>query len=77
MSNVIPFGPNAAGTAADTTGHPPHIDEVSFGLLASVVRDLHAYRKNEPDQARAAQLRKAITRLNSLLARFEPPQGAA
>lgn len=55
----------------------PHIDAHSLLLLRIVLADLRAHRANEPFASRAAQFRKTETKLNSILARFEPPQGAA
>lgn len=65
------------GSAPKGTGEDPHIDAHSLLLLRIVLADLRAHRVNEPFASRAAQFRKTETKLNSILARFEPPQGAA
>ena len=70
MSNVIPFNPDSLIVRDD---QPPHIDPYSFALLIGVFNDLTACRDSE----RAALMRKTATKLNAVLARFEPPQGAA
>ncbi|MBI6947103.1 hypothetical protein [Pseudomonas koreensis] len=74
MSNVIPFDPLSSIVRDD---QPPHIDPYSFALLIGVFNDLTAYRDSEPDRERAALMRKTATKLNAVLARFEPPKGAA
>lgn len=74
MSNVIPFDPLTSVVRDD---QPPHIDDYSFALLVGVFNDLTAFRDSEPDRERAARMRKTTTKLNVVLARFEPPQGAA
>jgi hypothetical protein len=73
MGDVISFD-DAAGIIRDDK--PAHIDEYSFALLVIVFNDITALRDSEPDKARAAQLRKIATKLNAVLARFEP-DGAA
>lgn len=74
MSNVIPFDPFTHIVRDD---QPPHIDAYSFALLVGVFNDLTAFRDSEPDRERAAQLRKTTTKLNAVLARFEPPKEVA
>ena len=71
MSNVIPFDPLTSIVRDD---EPPHIDPYSFALLIGVFNDLTEFRDSEPDRERAAMMRKTTTRLNAVLARFEPPQ---
>jgi hypothetical protein len=70
---VISFD-DAAGIIRDD--RPAHIDEYGFVLLVIIFNDITALRDSEPDKARAAQLRKTATKLNAVLARFEP-DGAA
>jgi hypothetical protein len=72
MGEVINLGGTPRGTGED-----PYIDAHSLLLLRIVLADLRAHRVNEPFASRAAQFRKTETKLNSILARFEPPQGAA
>ncbi|RBH54208.1 MULTISPECIES: hypothetical protein [Pseudomonas] len=74
MSNVIPFDPPSIIARDD---EPPHIDPYSFTLLIGVFNDMTAFRDGEPDRERAALMRKATTKLNAVLARFEPPKGVA
>ena len=74
MGDVIPFDPFTSIVRDDV---PPHIDSYSFALLVGVFNDLTALRDSEPDSERAALMRKTTTKLNAVLARFEPPQGAA
>lgn len=74
MGNVIDFD-TAAGIIRDDK--PAHIDEYSYALLAGVLNDIAELRDSEPDRSRAIQLRKTATKLHAVLARFEPPQGAA
>lgn len=74
MGNVIPFNPDSHIVRDD---QQPHIDPYSFALLIGVFNDLTACRDSEPDRERAALMRKTATKLNAVLARFEPPQGAA
>lgn len=73
MGDVISFD-DAAGIIRDD--RPAHIDEYSFVLLVIVFNDITALRDSDPDKARAGQLRKTATKLNAVLARFEP-DGAA
>ena len=74
MDNVIPLSPDSQIVRDD---QPSHIDPYSFTLLIGVFNDLTAYRESEPNRERAALMRKTATKLNAVLARFEPPQGAA
>ncbi|NWB48250.1 hypothetical protein [Pseudomonas gingeri] len=74
MSNVIPFDPPCCTVRDD---EPPHIDPYSFTLLVGVFNDLTAFRDSEPDRERAVLMRKTTTKLNAVLARFEPPKGVA
>ncbi|EXF95728.1 hypothetical protein HK44_023615 [Pseudomonas fluorescens HK44] len=74
MSNVILFDPPSSIVRDD---EPPHIDPYSFALLVGVFNDLTAFRDSEPDREPAALMRKTTTKLNAVLARFEPPKGAA
>lgn len=74
MDNVIPFDPLSSIVRDD---QPPHIDPYSFALLVGVFNDLTAFRDGEQNRERAAQLRKTATKLNAVLARFEPPKGVA
>lgn len=74
MGDVISFD-DAAGIIRDT--EPAHIDTFSFALLIGIFNDLVALRDSEQDEARRIQMRKTTTKLNSILARFEPPKGAA
>lgn len=74
MSNVIPF---TSLTSIIRDDQPPHIDDFSFAMLVGVFNDLTAFRDSEADRERAALMRKTATKLNVVLARFEPPQGAA
>ena len=74
MGDVIQFDPLTSIVRDD---QPPHIDDYSFTLLIGIFNDLTAYRDSEPDRERAAQLRRTTTKLNAVLARFEPPKGAA
>lgn len=74
MGDVIPFDPLTSIVRDDEA---PHIDPYSFALLVGVFNDLTAFRDNEPNRERAALMRKTTTKLNAVLARFEPPQGAA
>lgn len=71
--SVIPFDP-LMHHCKNTT---PHIDYDSHWLLLAIQSDLIRFRSGEQDNHRAAELRKVTTRLSSVLARFEPPQGAA
>ncbi len=74
MGDVIQFDPLTHIVRDD---QPPHIDPYSFALLVGVFNDLTTFRDSEPDRERAAQMRKTATKLNAVLARFEPPKGAA
>ena len=74
MSNVIPFNPDSLIVRDD---QPPHIEPYSFAMMNGVFNDLTACRDSEPDRERAALMRKTATKLNAVLARFEPPKGAA
>ncbi|MNE90401.1 hypothetical protein D3C80_1879090 [compost metagenome] len=74
MGDVIPFDPLTSIVREDV---PPHIDSHSFALLVGVFNDLTALRDSEPDRKRAALMCKTTTKLNAVLARFEPPQGAS
>lgn len=74
MGDVIPFDPLTIIVRDDEA---PHIDPYSFALLVCVFNDLTAFRDGEANPERAALMRKTTTKLNAVLARFEPPQGAA
>lgn len=56
---------------------PPHIDIQSFSHLAVLLYDLQTFLATEPKGARANEVRRLAVGLNNVLARFEPPQGAA
>ena len=56
---------------------PPHIDIQSFSHLAVLLHDLQILLAAEPQGAKADDLRRMAMGLNNVLARFEPPQGAA
>lgn len=71
----LPASARSAGGGGGVDSDP-HIDAHSL-LLRIVLADLRAHRVNEPFANRAAHFRKTETKLNSILARFEPPQGAA
>jgi hypothetical protein len=74
MGDVISFD-NAVGIIRDT--EPAHIDAFSFALLIGIFNDLVALRDSEQDKARRIQMRETTTKLNLILARFEPAKGAA
>jgi hypothetical protein len=56
---------------------PPHIDIQSFSLLAVLLHDLQTLLASEPQGAKADEVRRLAVGLNNILARFEPPVGAA
>ena len=70
---VIPFDPIRRTVNAE----PPHIDDVSRTLLLVAMSELVAVRDGEPDPQRAERLRPITCALGAVLARFEPPKGAA
>ncbi|WP_455232145.1 hypothetical protein [Geopseudomonas aromaticivorans] len=70
---VIPFDP----TRHIIRNVPAHIDIDSRWLLLALLSDLVAIRDSEPDPQRAEQLRTITCALGAVLARFEPPKGAA
>lgn len=70
---MIPFDP----TRRTLNDEPPHIDSVSRVLLLVAMSELVAIRDAEPDPQRAEQLRPIACALGAVLARFEPPKGAA
>lgn len=70
---VIPFDP----TQRATSNVPAHIDSASHVLLLALLSELVAIRDGEHNPQRAEQLRAIIRALGAVLARFEPPKGAA
>ncbi|WP_226506454.1 hypothetical protein [Pseudomonas sp. MWU16-30317] len=55
----------------------PHIDIQSFSHLAVLLHDLQRFLVAEPEGDRADEVRRMAVGLNNVLARFEPPVGAA
>lgn len=58
-------------------GEPPHIDAHRWWLLVNIAADLAACRVGDSEPQRRADLQSLTDQLNSLLARFNPPKGAA
>lgn len=56
---------------------PPHIDAHSWWLLVNIAADLAACRVGDSEPQRRADLQSLTAQLDSLLARFNPPKGAA